>query len=304
MTEQLESFRRYLDPKVLAKIHGLEFRARSVVEGFISGMHRSPFRGYSVEFAEHRKYSQGDDLRHLDWRVLGRTDKYYVKQYEQETNLQLVFLVDASESMAYRSANAPLSKRDYAACLAAALMYLVLHQADAVGLALFDAHARRIVRASNSPLQWRALVQEMEHAAMKGPTRLRRAFDEVADSLRGRHVVVVVSDLFDDPTELLTGLKHLRHRRHEALVFHVMDPAELEFPFTQPTRFEGFENLGNLVTQPRIIRQRYLHEIREFLDHLRRGCLELQIDYHLFNTLEPLDKALSAFLANRAARLA
>ncbi len=300
-TEQ--DYRRYLDPQVLARISGLEMRARMVVEGFISGMHHSPFRGFSVEFSEHRKYSQGDDLRHLDWRVLGRTDKHYVKQYEQETNLQLMLVVDSSESMSYRSPDAPLTKREYATCVAAAIAYLALRQTDAVGLAAFDAHVARVVRASNNPGQWKTVVRELEAAIPTPATNIRRALDEIAEKLRHRHLVVIISDFFDDPREILTGLKHLRHHRHEPIVLHVMDPAELDFPFSEPTRFEGLERTGQLVTQPRIIRQRYLKELQDHLDELRRGCVENRVDYQLFSTREPLDKALSGFLAGRESRL-
>lgn len=303
MVQAEQDYRRYLDPQVLARIGGLEMRARLIVEGFISGMHESPLRGFSVEFSEHRKYSQGDDLRHLDWRVLGRTDKHYIKQYEQETNLQLMLVVDASESMTYRSADAPLSKREYATCVAAAIAYLALRQTDAVGLTAFDANAARVVRASNHPGQWKTVIRELESAAYSRATNIRRTLDEIAEKLTHRHLIVVISDLFDEPRDILSGLKHLRHRKHEPIVLHVMDPAELEFPFTEPTRFEGLEAAGDLVTQPRIVRQRYLHELQAHLDVVRRGCIENRVDYELFSTREPLDKALSGFLAGRASRL-
>jgi uncharacterized protein (DUF58 family) len=303
MVQAEQDYRRYLDPKVLARVSGLEMRARYIVEGFISGMHRSPLRGFSVEFSEHRKYSQGDDLRHLDWRVLGRTDKHYVKQYEQETNLQLMLVVDSSRSMTYRSAAAPLSKREYATSVAAAIAYLALRQADAVGLAAFDDRVTRVLRASNNPGQWKSVIRELESAAPARSTNIRRALDEIAEKLHRRHLVVVISDLLTEPGDLLTGLKHLRYRSHESIVLHVLDPAELEFPFSEPTRFEGLEAEGDILAQPRIVRQRYLTELRACLDQIRRGCIENRVDYALFSTRDPLDKALSGFLAGRAARL-
>lgn len=296
-------YRRYLDPRVLARIGGLEMRARMIVEGFITGLHRSPFRGFSVEFSEHRKYSQGDDLRHLDWRVLGRTDKHYVKQYEQETNLQLMLVVDSSKSMSFRSSDQFLSKRDYAASIAGAIAYLALHQADAVGLVAFDSHIGRVVRASNNPAQWKSIIHELETAPPAPGTNIRRALHEVAEKLTRRHVVIIISDLFEEPAEILAGLRHLRHRKHEPIVFHVMDPAELEFPFSQPTRFEGLEDGDRLLTQPRIIRERYLQEVRSFLELIRRSCLQNRTDYQLFSTADPLDKSLSGFLASRSAHV-
>lgn len=302
MSHKQDRVRRYLDPATLARLGGLELRARSIVEGLHSGRHRSPYRGFSVEFAEHRKYSQGDDLRHLDWRVLGRTDKHYVKQYDQETNLQLMLVVDCSASMGYRSDSAALTKREYAATLAASLAYMVLHQADAVGLAVFFGEFGRVVRASSNPQQWKTVIETLEAAPAQGATSLRRALDQVADQLTRRHVVIVMSDLFDDPDAVLAGLRHLRHRRHETIVMHVMDPAELDFPFSQVTRFEGLEEDVRLLTQPRVIRERYLAEVRTFLDTIRRGCHENRIDYTLFNTSESIDRALSGYLANRAGR--
>lgn len=302
MVQASEDARRYLDPAVLVKIGGLDLRARRLVQGFISGMHRSPYRGFSIEFAEHRKYSQGDDLRFLDWKVFGRTDKHYIKQYEQETNLHLLLLVDCSESMSYRSAASPMTKRDYATTIAAALGYLALQQSDAVGVATFDSAVHRSGRTSNNPAQWKAIIADLEQAADKGTTALRPVLDELAESLRRRHMVVILSDLFGDTNDVLAGLKHLRHRGHEPLVLHVMDDAELTFPFTQPTEFLGLEGLGPLMTQPRVMRDRYLEEIRRFVAGLRRGCHEQHIDYEVFNTSAPLNNALSAYLVTRATR--
>ncbi|MCK6456928.1 MAG: DUF58 domain-containing protein [Phycisphaerae bacterium] len=302
MPATLHEYRKYLDPAVLARLTGLELRARHLVEGFVSGMHRSPYRGHSVEFAEHRKYCQGDDLRHLDWRVLARTDKHYVKQYDQETNLQLTFVVDCSASMSFRSPDSPLSKREYATALAAALAYLALRQSDAVGLAVFDDRVTRFVRHSNQPTHWKAIVAELEHAPTARTTRLRHALDEIAEQLERRHVIVLISDLFDEPDEILHGLRHLRYRRHEPIVYHVLDHAELTFPFQELTRFEGLEEGGHLLTQARAVRDGYLAELNAFIDDVRRRCRQQRVDYALFDTREPLDRALSVFLATRGDR--
>jgi uncharacterized protein (DUF58 family) len=293
-----------ITPRLLAGLGSLELRARMLVEGLISGMHRSPYRGFSVEFTEHRKYSQGDDLKHLDWKVYGRSDKYYVKQYEQETNLRLLLVLDASESMAYRGDARGLSKYEYAAVLAAALSYLVLQQADAVGLAAFDETPGRVLRASNRRGQYAALLQELQRPPGGRATRIRAVLDSLAEQLVHRHLIVILSDLFDRPDEALRGLHHLRHRRHELLVLHVMDHAELEFPFKSLTRFTGLEGIEPLLTEPRIIRDRYLAEVRRFIETLRRGCHELKADYELFDTSLPLDTALSGYLATRAGRAA
>lgn len=302
MARASEKPRRYLDPTVLAKIRGLDLRARRLVQGFISGMHRSPLRGVSIEFAEYRKYAQGDDLRFLDWKVYGRTDKHYVKQYEQETNLQLLLAVDCSESMNYRSSESPLSKRDYATTVAAALAYLALHQSDAVALVTFDSQVRRTTRASNNPNKWRLVVQELERAESTGQTAFRSVFDEMAETLHRRHLVVILSDLLGEPADILYGIKHLRHRGHEPIVLHTLDRAELTFPFRTPTRFDGLEGAGPLPTEPRVMRERYLNEVRAFVRALRRGCHEEQADYELLDTSASLSMALSAYLATRARR--
>lgn len=303
MVQAIEDHARYLDPAVLAGISGLDLRARRLVQGFISGMHRSPSRGFSVEFAEHRKYSQGDDVRFIDWRVYGRTDKHYVKQYVQETNLQLLMAVDCSESMNYRSAKSAMSKRHYAITVAAAMAYLALQQSDAVGVVTFDTALHRMTRSSNNPDQWRAVVHALEQSGGTGRTSLRPVFDELAESLHRRHMIVILSDLLAEPTEILNGLKHLRHRGHEPIVLHVLDDAELTFPFKTPMRFRGLEGLGSLMTEPRVMRDRYLREIRAFVSELRRGCHEQRIDYGMFNTSASLNTVLGTFLATRSRRM-
>jgi len=293
-----------ITPALLAGLGTLELRARTLVEGLVSGMHRSPYRGFSVEFTEHRKYSQGDDLKHLDWKVFARNDKYYVKQYEQETNLRMLLVLDASESMNYRSEPKGLSKYQYASVMAAALAHLVLDQADAVGLMLFDDRPGRLVRASNRHGQYRALIQEMDRAPGSGKTRIRHVLDALAELLPQRHLVVLLSDLLDDPEDVLRGLRHLKHRRHEPLILQVLDHAEIEFPFTERSRFVGLEGIAPIVADPRALRARYLEEMKRYTDRLRRGCHDLRADYGRFDTHNPLDAGLSAFLAARAGRAA
>ncbi len=302
MVRSSANYREYLDPTVLAKIPRLDLRARLLVQGFISGMHHSPLRGVSIEFAEYRKYCQGDDLKYVDWKVYGRTDKHYIKRYEQETNLQLLIAVDCSASMNYRSSAAAMSKRDYATTAAAAIAYLALQQSDAVALATFDDRLRKTTRASNNPNKWKLIVQELESEDRQGQTDLRPALDELAESLTRRHLVIILSDLLGDPKDTLNGIRHLRHRGHEPIVLHLLDPAELTFPFDRAVRFEGMEGTGTLLTDPRVMRRRYLHEINEFIQTLRRGCHRQQADYELLDTGTLLSAALTAYLATRSSR--
>ncbi len=296
-------YRRYLDPKVLAKISGLELRARLIVEGLMSGMHRSPHRGLSIEFADHRAYTQGDDLRHIDWKVFGRTDKYYIKQYEQETNLNLMLAVDCSESMTYRDAASPMSKHEYAVSASAAIAYLALMQHDAAGIALFDERLTHFVRCSNRAQHWKTLVQEMAGRTGPGKTSLASVLHELADRLSQSTVIIVISDLFDEPDAILKGLSELRFRRHEVIVWNIWDRAERTFPFESLTRFEGLEATGALLAEPGALRGRYLEEVERFLGRLRRGCGRIGVDFSVFDTSDPMDAALSGYLVTRSARL-
>lgn len=296
-------YRRYLDPKTLARIEPLELRARLVVEGFYSGMHLSPYKGLSIEFAEHRQFSLGDDLRHIDWKVYGRTDKRYVKRYVEETNLVCMLVVDASESMSFRSPGADLSKLDYATSAAAALSYLALQQHDSVGLVAFDEKIGRYVKPTNHSSHWKTLINELQRPAGGAKTSIRPVLDDLAERLKRRTLIVLISDLFDDVDEIVKGLQRLRYRRHDVIILHVMDPAELTFDFRGPTRFDGLEGMGRIDVDPAAIRKPYLEELDRFLTTLQSQCRRLRIDCETLNTGERLDLALSAYLANRAARV-
>jgi uncharacterized protein (DUF58 family) len=299
----VESYQKYLKPETLAELHGLELQARLIVEGYVSGLHKSPYHGFSIEFAEHREYVPGDDLRYVDWKVFGKTDRYYLKQYEEETNFACYFLLDTSESMLYRSEQAAVSKLHYAQFVAAALSYLVLHQQDAVGLATFDDGVRQFVRAGSHPSHLKQLCHVMDHAPARGETSLGPILHDLAERIRKRGLVVVISDLFDDVAPLMLGLKHLRHRRHEVLVLQVIDPAEQDFPFVDPTLFKGLEKPLEQVADPRALRRAYQREFEGFLTEIRRGCRDLHMDYALLRTDQPLDIALRTFLSARASRL-
>jgi uncharacterized protein (DUF58 family) len=296
------SRRQWLDPEVLARLHGLELRARHIVEGYVSGVHRSPFHGFSIEFAEHREYVPGDDLRYVDWKVYGKTDKYYLKQYEEETNLIAYLLLDSSQSMQYRSASAALSKFEYAQCVAATLSHLILAQQDSVGLVTFDSEIRALVRPSSNPSHLKQLLHVMEETVADHQTATGPIFHDLAERLKKRGVVMIFSDLFDDVESMMAGLKHFRHRRHEVVVFHTLDPAELDFPFKHTTLFKGLEGMPNVLTDPLPLRKAYLEEFGGFLRAVRQGCHANQADYVLMRTDQPLDIVLSAYLASRMAR--
>lgn len=298
----MENYQKFLDPQTLARLQGLELRARHIVEGYVSGVHRSPYHGFSIEFAEHREYVPGDDLRYVDWKVFGKTDKVYLKQFEEETNLVSYMLLDTSESMRYKSDGVPLSKLEYAQCIAASLSYLILQQQDSVGLATFDKELRALVRASSHPSHLKQLLHVMEETVPERKTAAGPIFHDLAERLKKRGIVLVLSDLFDDVPSMMAGLKHFRHRRHEVVVFHVLDPAELDFPFRQVTLFKGLEQLPDVLTDARALRKAYLQEFNQFLHQVKQGCRQHRIDYVLLRTDQPLDVALSSYLASRMMR--
>lgn len=297
-----ESYPNYLDPKVLAKIAGLDLKARLIVEGYTSGLHKSPYHGFSIEFAEHREYVPGDDIKHVDWKVWGKTDKYYLKQYEEETNLVSVLVLDTSESMRYRSAEAPLSKLDYGKHIAASLAYLILQQQDSVGLVTFDSEVRRFLRPSSHPSHLKQMLHVMDETVPERKTSVGPIFHDLAERLRKRGLVVIISDLFDEVPAIMGGLKHLRHRRHEAVVFQVLDPAEVEFPFQDATLFKGLEGLPQVLTEPRALRKAYRREFQSFLSEVKKGCRMANLDYTLLRTDQNLDLALSSYLTARMLR--
>jgi uncharacterized protein (DUF58 family) len=293
--------RRFLHPETIARISRLDLRARQVVEGFISGMHKSPFFGHSVEFIQHREYVAGDDIRHLDYKVWSKTDKFYVKQYEEETNLRCTLVVDVSNSMHY--GRGALNKYEYACTAAACLGYLLLRQQDAVGLMTFDEQVRQIVPARSQQVHIDALVKAMHTSRPRDKTDIEKILRRVAENAPARGMIVIVSDLLVDREPLFRGLEMLRHRRHDVLVFHVMDEDELTFPFAGTTRFEGMELLEQLLCDPRALRDGYLEALEEYLVEVRRGCAKKAIDYMLVHTREYLDAILSKFLHHREAML-
>ena len=300
---------RYLDPLALAKVRGLELQARLIVEGYLSGMHKSPYHGFSVEFAQHREYVPGDDIKHVDWKVYGRTGRFFLKQYEEETNLVLWLLVDVSDSMNYGSGptgddGQPLVRKcDYASMAACALAYLTLQQLDSAGLATFDNQVRDFLRPGSQPSHLKQMVQILNRAAGgREKTRLGPIFHDLAERLARRAIIVVLSDLFEEPSDIIAGLKHLRHKKHEVVVLHVLDRAELEFPFRESTLFRGLEQYPDLLTDPRSLRDAYMAEIEAFLQQMQSNCRNMNIDYVRLMTDQSLGIALSSYLAHRLAR--
>ncbi|MEZ6057494.1 MAG: DUF58 domain-containing protein [Planctomycetaceae bacterium] len=287
-----------LDPQVLAAITGLELRARTIVDGHLAGLHRSPRKGFSVEFAEHREYAPGDDLRYLDWKVYGKRDRYYLKQFEEETNLCCHLIVDASESMAYRSAGAALSKWDYASCLAASLAWIILKQQDAVGLVTVDDEIRQLLRPSGQATHLKQILASLEQTIPSRPSSLGTLLHQLAERLPRRGVVILISDLFDDLEAMMQGFKHLKFQGHDVAVLQVIDPAEVSFPFAEPTEFEGLEKSGLAAIDPRSIGDAYRAEFAEFLQTVGIRTRDLQIDHQLIETTTPPDRALLRFLTH------
>ena len=293
--------RQLLDPAVIARLGTLELKARTIVEGFLSGLHRSPYKGFSVEFAEYRQYFPGDDLSTIDWKVYARSDRYYVKKFEEETNLDCHLMIDVSGSMAYGSRG--VTKFDYAACLAASLAYLMNRQRDAVGLMAFDQRIVEMLPASARSGHLRSLLVALERLRPAAATDVSRPLHQLADSLSKRGLVVLVSDLLDDPDAVIRGLKHFRHRGTDVIVFQVLDPDELEFPFDRATRFEDLETSEQVMAVPGLVREHYLREIHGLIDRYRRELGAAGIDYQLLRTTDPLEIALLSYLSTRGRTL-
>jgi len=293
--------RQFLDPAVVARLGTLELKARTIVEGFLSGLHRSPFKGFSVEFAEYRQYMPGDDLSTIDWKVYARSDRYYVKKFEEETNLDCHVMLDVSGSMAYGSR--AMTKFEYGACLAASLAYLMTRQRDAVGLMAFDENIVTLLPASSRPGHLRALLVTLDRLRLGKETHMSRPLNQLCDALTKRGMVVLISDLLDDPEVVVRGLKHFQFRGADVIVFHVLDPDEIEFPFDRATRFEDLETDEEVMAVPGVVRAHYLKAIGGLIDRYKRELGAAGIDYTLLPTSTPLEMALLAYLSTRARAL-
>src|SRR5262245_58090228 len=289
--------RKYLDPETLQRIGSLELIAREVVEGIRIGMHKSPLRGFSTEFAHHRPYVPGDPVRHLDWRVFARTERYYLKQYEAETDFTAHLLLDGSSSMHYGSGQ--ITKLEYAKYLAASLAYLVVTQRDAVALAIFDSELRQYIEPSSSMTIIGNIAGELEKIDPVPRTNIAALLHEFAGRIKRRGFVILISDLFDHVDEFVRGLDHLRYGGHNVIVFHTLDPYELTFPFDGSIKFKGLEDLSEILTRPQRIRSAYLDELKKLLKKIKDACNRTQADYVLVDTSKPLDMVISSYLMAR-----
>jgi uncharacterized protein (DUF58 family) len=289
---------RFLEPQALARVQNLSMVARGVVEGFISGLHSSPYKGFSAEFAEHREYSIGDDPRYIDYRMLARTDRLYVKQYEEETNMRVQVLLDTSASMGY-SYQRKISKLEYGSYLTAVLAYLMTRQQDSVGLTTFDTAVRIDMPARGSPRHFSEMMHQLEAVEPGGATGIAATLHKLANRFKRRGLVVLVSDLYDEPDEVVRALHHFRHRRHEVLLFHVLDKAELDLPFRDPVALRDLETGERIQVDPAYVRGQYAQQMTEFIDGYRKACAEASIDYVLTDTSVPYDFMLTKYLAKR-----
>lgn len=295
----MEDHRKYLDPKATAELKGIDLKARMVVEGFITGLHKSPYHGFSVEFAEHRPYRAGDEVKNIDWKVYGRSNRYYVKQYEEETNLRATILVDISASMGFSSED-NLSKVEYASYLAASLSYMMMKQRDSVGLALYDNEVRTYLPSKSKPSYLNLILKSLEAIETTGETQTSSALDKLADQIKRRGLIVIISDFFDDLESISSALKHFRHKENEVILFQILDPRELDFNFGRAAKFIDLESKEELVTNSHQLKESYQKAVQEFISKIKNICYNQNVDYNLIVTSDPFDKALREFLSKRA----
>jgi len=293
-----KDYRRFLDPTTLAKIGNLELIARLVVEGFLVGLHKSPYHGFSVEFAEYRQYNPGDPPKSIDWKVYARTDKFFVKEYEEETNLKAYILLDKSGSMGF-SYGGRITKLEYGRFLAAALAYLMIKQKDAVGLLTFDEKPDTVVPASMTRVQFMELLKILDRTRCSNKTRINTTFPALAERIKRRGLIILISDLLDDPENIVSALKQFRHRKNEVIVFHILDPVEINFDFNEELQLLDLERNKLMSVQPWLIREDYQKAAKKFFNELKYRCRELGVDYNLMTTDIPFDMALIAYLHKR-----
>lgn len=294
-----QDYRKYLSSDVVSKLKGMELKARMVVEGFIAGLHKSPYHGFSVEFAEHRQYMPGDPIRDIDWKVYAKSDRYYIKQYEEETNLKGYILLDCSASMGYQSDAALPTKFDYALTLASALSYLMLKQRDAVGLVSFSDKINKYIPPRSVTGHLHVLLSQYARLKPESTTDVALPLHEMAERIRRRGLIILISDLFDDPQKIISGIKHFRHRNHEVIVFHLLDPRERDFDFSGEAIYEDMETGERITTMPWQIKKDYVAKFNEATTLISGECRQARADYHLIDTSTPFDKALYTFLAKR-----
>lgn len=297
----MEKVLRFIDPNILASISGMDLRAKTVVEGFLSGLHKSPFKGFSVEFAEYRQYTPGDDPRHIDWKVFARFDRYYVKEFEEETNLNCHVVLDLSNSMNFASTG--LSKLTYASYLVASLAYLISKQRDGIGLVTFGDQIENHIPAQLRPGHLQSILLALSNLECSERTDIGLPLHQIADAIHKKGLIILVSDLLDDPDKIIHAAQHFRFRGHEVIVFHIFDSAEITFPYHNTTKFVGMEGEGEFTTVPQSIRSEYLQKLQHHLSTLEKGFGANRIGYTLMDTSKPLDFALQAYLAARVGKM-
>ncbi|HDQ00351.1 MAG TPA: DUF58 domain-containing protein [bacterium] len=290
-------YRKYLNPEIISRLKNMQLRARLIVEGFISGLHRSPYHGFSVEFSDYRPYMPGDEIRHIDWKAYGKTNRFYIKQFEEETNLKTYLLLDTSASMGYTSQK--ISKLEYASYLAAALSFLMIEQRDAVGLVRFDQKIRQYLAPRSMPSYLSEILKSLENIRPGEKSESAKTFHEMAERIHRRGLIIVLSDLLDEPDEVLSGLKHFRHKHHEVIVFHILDPMEIHFDFKKNAQFQDLETNEKLATQPWHIRAEYRKLMNAFIDNYKRECRANRIDYVLLESSMSYDRVLLEYLIKR-----
>ena len=294
-----EVYQDYLSSDIIKKIDNISLRAKLVVEGFIIGLHKSPYHGFSVEFSEHRPYGFGDEIKHIDWKLLAKTDKLYIKQFEEETNLKSYILFDKSLSMSY-SSNNNISKLEYAKTLSACLSYLMIKQQDAVGLTTFDDKIDISISPKSKISHLNILLNSLHNAKAKGETKISPILHSLAESIKKRGLIILISDLMDSPEDVINGLRHFRYKGHEIIIFHILDSQELSFDFNQVTNFIDLENNQNIKTDPRHIKNDYKRAFRKFSNAYKSECSKNNIDYVQVDTSDALDKTLIEYLIKRS----
>lgn len=292
-------YRKYLIPQEAAKLANIDLLAKLVVEGFITGLHRSPYHGFSVEFAEHRQYRPGDEIRHIDWKIYGRTNKYYVKQFEEETNLRAYIAVDSSASMNYKS-EGNISKFEYAIYLAAALSYLLIKQRDAVGLATYDTAINNFLPSKSKPSYINEILRALDNTKPASETGTASSLESLAERIKRRGLIIIFSDFFDTKESVLKAFNHFRHQGHEVLAFMLLDPREIDFKFGYPATFKDMETNQEMVTNPYLIHKSYSKAVEEYIHFLKNECSKIKVDFNVINTSEPFDKALKEYLIKRS----
>lgn len=298
MSTQLSDYRAYLNPSTISKLNSLELKARMVVEGFMVGFHKSPYHGFSVEFSQHRPYMQGDDLKNVDWKVYGKTEKYFIKQYEEETNLKSYIILDTSRSMEFKSEN-NISKLNYGIILAAALSYLMNKQQDAVGLALYSEKVTKILPPKASKTYLQELLKQLSSITAAEKTNTASSLGEIAEKIRRRGLVIIISDFFDDIDTVVKSLKKFSYKKNEVIVFQILDPLERSFAFGKDAIFKDMETLEEMTTQPYQIQKAYKEAMLEFTGKIKRECLNANFDYNLIDTSTPFDTALYTYIQKR-----